>query len=126
MVSSEYVVLADCHDASSVYSSQIAYYSNSTASTPNDVATVATDAGQTAIWACSTTEALFTTTNTEFVAQLGPKVSDGQYAGTGSNGYDSKNGGFRCWQQFSQSYYTYGSVTCNMVYKCDHDAAPCK
>lgn len=120
----EYVALADCHDASNVFSSQMAYFPNDTASKPQDVAIVSTTAGQTAIWACSTTSALFTTTNTEFVAQLGPKVSEGEYAGTGTNGYDSNNGGFRCWEQFSESKYTYGGVTCNMVYSCNHNAAP--
>ncbi|KAH6654652.1 hypothetical protein BKA67DRAFT_286273 [Truncatella angustata] len=121
---SEHVVLADCRDKSGILSSQIAYYPNSNRGTPQDVATVATESGQTALWVCDTTVGLFTDTNTQFVAKLGPKVAEGQYAGTGSNGYDSNNGGFRCWQTFEQDYYVYGNTACNMVYNCDHIIAP--
>ncbi|KAK9421340.1 hypothetical protein SUNI508_05878 [Seiridium unicorne] len=118
----EHVVLADCRDKVGVYSSQMAYYPTSSGGSPNDVANVVTNTGETALWICSTTVGLFTTTNTKFTANLGPQVADGQYAGTGDNGYD--NGGFRCWQSFQEDYYTYGNTTCNMVYNCDHSAAP--
>ncbi|KAI1879679.1 hypothetical protein JX265_002633 [Neoarthrinium moseri] len=121
---SEHVVLADCRDGNNVLSSQIAYFPTIGGNTPQDVATVVTTSGQTALWVCSTTTALFTDTNTQFVAKIGPKVADGAFAGTGSNGFDSNNGGFRCWQQFSPQYYTYGNTTCNMVYDCTHRLAP--
>jgi hypothetical protein len=123
---SEHVVLADCRDQNNVLSSQIAYYPDSSGGTPQDVATVATTTGQTALWVCASTSALFTDTNTLFNATLGPKVADGGYAGTGTNGYDSRNGGFRCWQTFQENYYTYENATCNMVYNCDHTVAPCE
>ncbi|KAI0129063.1 hypothetical protein BJ170DRAFT_358644 [Xylariales sp. AK1849] len=120
----EHVVLADCADSSGVLSSEMAYYSSSPDSSPGDIAGITTDNNQTAAWTCSTTNAVFTDTGVTFSAKIGPGVADGEYAGTASNGYDSKNGGFRCWQSSFLNLYRHGDMNCSMVYDCDHDKAP--
>jgi hypothetical protein len=118
----EHVVLADCRDASNKVSSQMAYFPNQPNQYPQDVAVVNTANGQAALWVSTTTEGLFTDTGTTFTAVLGPKVADGEYAGTGNNGY----GNFSCWQIYNQALYTYDNTTCSQVYDCDHRSAPCE
>ncbi len=122
-VNPEHVILADCKDnQSGSLSSQMAYFPSTPNGTPQDVAVVQTPQGQTALWASTTTKGLFTDTDTTFVAILGPKVDDGQFAGTGSNGY----GNFTCWQQYSPNLYTYSGTTCSQVYDCNHSPPPGK
>ncbi|KAK3937021.1 hypothetical protein QBC46DRAFT_268445 [Diplogelasinospora grovesii] len=116
----EHVVLADCIDPNRVVSSEMAYFQGAPGPNPQDVAVVKTDPGKTALWVSSTTSALWTDTGVTFTAVLGPKVDDGQYAGTGDNGY----GNFTCWQKFVVSLYTYDGTQCSQVYDCNHDAAP--
>ncbi|KAH8882174.1 hypothetical protein GQ53DRAFT_753873, partial [Thozetella sp. PMI_491] len=116
----EHVVLADCRDASNKVSSQMAYFPNQPNAYPQDVAVVNTADGQAALWVSTTTKGLFTDTGTTFTAVLGPKVADGEYAGSGNNGY----GNFSCWQIYNQALYTYDNTTCSQVYDCDHRSAP--
>lgn len=127
MPTAEHVVLVNCQSSDGVFTSEMAYYGSGTAgSSPSEYAQVTTATNETAAWACSTTTAVFTDTETTFVAVIGPNVTDGAWAGTGSNGYDSNNGGFRCWQKSTVDLYVYETRTCSMIYDCDHDAAPCK
>jgi len=116
----EHVVLADCRDGDGVFSSQMAYFPGSPNKKPQDVSVVSTPVGQTALWPGRTTASLFTGTGVTFTARLGPKVDEGQFAGTGDNGY----GVFSCWQRFSLNLYEYGGATCSQVYDCDHSPAP--
>ncbi|KAK4652999.1 hypothetical protein QC762_504170 [Podospora pseudocomata] len=117
----EHVVLADCRDRKNVVSSQMAYYVGDPGPIPGDVAIVETPPGQTALWINTETSALFYNSNVTFTAWLGPKVGDGQFAGTGDNGY----GNFTCWQRFKFDLYRYNNDTiCSGVYACNHDAMP--
>jgi hypothetical protein len=116
----EHVVLADCRDRAGVLSSQVAYFPGSPNSTPQDVAIVATPRGQTRLWAGATSSALFTTTSVTFTAKIGPQVEDGQFAGTGNNGY----GDFVCYQKYAANLYEYDGTTCSQVYDCNHDPVP--
>lgn len=112
----EHVVLADCRDPAGVLSSQMAYYPGPVDASPEDVAVVATPDGQTTLWVNANTTGLFTTTSVQFTANLGPRVDDGQFAGTGNNGY----GNFSCYQQYIAELYTYENTKCSQVYQCDH------
>ena len=116
----EHVVLADCRDGDGVVSSQMAYFPGSPGSTPQDVAVVSTKNGQARLWAGQETSGLFTDTGVTFTADLGPQVDEGEYAGTGNNGY----GDFTCWQRYSANLYEYDGTTCSQVYDCDHEAQP--
>lgn len=116
----EHVTLADCRTSAGVLSSQMAYFPGAPNATPQDVAVVSTPAGQLRLWAGATTAGLFTATGTTFTAKLGPQVGDGEFAGTGDNGY----GNFTCWQRFAKALYKYGDAVCNQVYDCSHEAAP--
>lgn len=119
-IDGEHVVLADCRDTAGAVSSQMAYFRGSPGPSPQDVAVVQTDPGQAALWINTNTSGLFTDTGVTFTATLGPKVADGEYAGTGHNGY----GGFNCWQRYAKNLYRYGETTCHQVYACNHDPAP--
>ncbi|KAK7978215.1 hypothetical protein PG988_005705 [Apiospora saccharicola] len=121
----EYIVLADCKDSNNVLQSQMAYYNEtSPANKPQDTAVVAAPAGQLSNWFCDFSSGQFTTTGVQFNATLGPKRDEGDYAGNGTNGYDSDNGGYRCWQQYNRSQYKQGQFDCSQVLRCDHRAAP--
>lgn len=113
----EHVVLADCNGLNSDFSSQMAYYPGSATGKPQDVAVVPTPDGQYSLWVDTTTSGLFTTTGVTFTATLGPRVADGQYAGSGDNGYVPL---FSCWAKYKKDLYTWGNTTCSMVYDCDH------
>ncbi|KAK4180917.1 hypothetical protein QBC36DRAFT_203447 [Triangularia setosa] len=117
----EHVVLADCRDRKNVVSSQMAYYVGDPGPVPGDVAVVETLFGQTALWVNTETSALFYNSNVTFKAVIGPKVGEGQFAGTGDNGY----GNFTCWQRYKNNLYSYNNDTlCSQVYACNHDAVP--
>ncbi|KAL2186149.1 hypothetical protein L209DRAFT_365842 [Thermothelomyces heterothallicus CBS 203.75] len=116
----EHVVLADCVDTAGVLSSQIAYFPGDPGPSPQDVAVVQTEEGQTALWVNDNTSALFTTTGVTFTALIGPHVKDGEFAGIGNNGY----GNFSCYQKYSKDLYKYAKTTCSQVYLCDHSAPP--
>ncbi|KAH6615530.1 hypothetical protein B0J18DRAFT_282392 [Chaetomium sp. MPI-SDFR-AT-0129] len=116
----EHVVLADCRDPAGVLSSQMAYFKGPVGATPTDVAVVATPNGQTTLWVNANTTGLFTTTSVKFTANLGPRVEEGQFAGTGNNGY----GNFSCYQQYIAELYTYENTKCSQVYQCDHSKPP--
>jgi hypothetical protein len=118
----EHVVLADCRDGSGTVSSEMAYFPGDPGPSPQDVAVVATPKGQAALWVNANTTGLFTDTSVWFNATLGPKVDDGQFAGTGTNGY----GNFSCYQKYASQLYTYGGTTCSQVYLCDHSTPPGK
>ncbi|KAK0665317.1 hypothetical protein QBC41DRAFT_15707 [Cercophora samala] len=117
----EHVVLADCRDRNNIVSSQMAYYTGDPGPHPIDVTVVETIPGQTALWVNTNTSALFPSSNVTFKAVLGPKVADGQFAGTGDNGY----GNFTCWQKHKFNLYEYNNDTlCSQVYACNHDDMP--
>ncbi|KAK1829339.1 hypothetical protein QBC39DRAFT_134645 [Podospora conica] len=116
----ETVVLADCLDSANIISSQMAYFPGAPSSRPQDVAIVATTPKEAALWVNSKTAARFTATNTVFVANIGPKVAQGKYAGSGNNGY----GDFSCWEQYTPKLYKYGDTVCSQVYFCDHRDPP--
>ncbi|KAK3990905.1 hypothetical protein QBC44DRAFT_324391 [Cladorrhinum sp. PSN332] len=116
----EHVTLSDCRDKANVFSSQAAYFPGDPGPTPQDVAVVATAPGEAALWVNTNTSALFTGTGVIFTASLGPKVNDGEYAGTGENGYTT----FTCWQRYRASLYEYDKTTCSQVYECNHDPMP--
>lgn len=118
----EHVVLADCRDQSGVVSSQIAYFEKDPGPQPQDVAVVVTPAGQAALWVNANTSGLFTDTGVVFRATLGPRVDEGQFAGTGENGY----GNFSCYQNYVKDLYIYAKTTCSQVYLCDHSKPPGK
>jgi hypothetical protein len=98
----------------------MAYYTGTVGANPRDVAVVETAPGQTALWVNSVTSGFFTTSTTTFTATIGPRVADGQFAGTGNNGY----GNFSCYQSYVQNLYTYGNTICSQVYVCDHSDPP--
>jgi hypothetical protein len=116
----EHVVLADCRDRAGVISSQIAYFAGEPGPSPEDVAVVVTEAGQAALWVNGNTSALFTNTGVTFTSTLGPAVGEGQFAGTGENGY----GNFSCYQSYVNALYVYSATTCSQVYLCDHSDPP--
>jgi hypothetical protein len=116
----EHVVLADCRDRNDVVSSQMAYYLSDPNSAPQDVTVVATTPGQAALWVNANTTGLFTDTGVSFTSILGPRVENGQFAGTGYNDY----GNFSCYQLYYKDLYTYGTTTCSQVYLCDHSDPP--
>ncbi|KAH6623692.1 hypothetical protein F5144DRAFT_595815 [Chaetomium tenue] len=116
----EHVVLADCRDQSGVVSSQIAYFEQDPGPQPKDVAVVVTTPGQAALWVNTNTSGLFTDTGVVFRATLGPRVDEGQFAGTGENGY----GNFSCYQNYVKDLYIYEKTTCSQVYLCDHSDPP--
>jgi hypothetical protein len=116
----EHVVLADCRDQSGVVSSQIAYFEKDPGPQPQDVAVVVTPSGQAALWVNANTSGLFTDTGVVFRATLGPRVDEGQFAGTGENGY----GNFSCYQNYVKDLYIYAQTTCSQVYLCDHSDPP--
>ncbi|RYP45108.1 hypothetical protein DL768_008500 [Monosporascus sp. mg162] len=116
----EHVALADCEGLNNEFSSQMAYYPGSPRGAPQDVAVVPTPEGQYSLWVDSTTSGLFTTTGVTFTAVLGPRVAEGEYAGTGDNGY----GKFSCWARYAKDLYEWDDRNCSMVYDCDHRAAP--
>ncbi len=117
-IAGEHVVLADCLDGTFV-SSQVAYYPGDAVGDPQDVAVVSTPSGQAALWVNAVTHVLFTDTSVNFTATLGPRVQDGQFAGSGYNDY----GNFSCYQIYFKDRYTYGTTKCAQVYLCDHSAA---
>ncbi|KAK3346846.1 hypothetical protein B0T25DRAFT_289454 [Lasiosphaeria hispida] len=119
-INGENVVLADCRDDNGVVSSHMAYFASSPGPKPQDVAVVQTTPGQAALWINKNTSATFTDTGVTFRATIGPKVADGEYAGTGNNGY----GSFSCWQIYSKNLYTYDNTDCSQVYQCNHEKAP--
>ncbi|KAK4162439.1 hypothetical protein QBC43DRAFT_321936 [Cladorrhinum sp. PSN259] len=116
----EHVTLSDCRDKSNVFSSQAAYFPGEPGPTPQDVSVITTEPGQAALWINTNTTALFTGTSVKFTATLGPKVSDGEFAGTGENGYTT----FTCWQEYKPNLYEYDKTTCSQVYDCNHDPMP--
>jgi hypothetical protein len=121
-IDGEHVVLADCRDQSGTISSQMAYFLSAPGPLPKDVAIVVTTPGQAALWVNGNTTGLFTDTGVRFTSTLGPKVEEGQYAGTGENGY----GSFGCWQRYVKGLYTYDQTECSQVYDCEHGAGKCK
>jgi hypothetical protein len=94
----------------------MAYFAGDPDKTPEDIAIVSTPVGQAALWVNSRTTGFFTVTGTTFLADLGPRVEDGQFAGTGNNGY----GNFSCYQRYDKELYSYGGTKCSQVYLCDH------
>jgi hypothetical protein len=116
----EHVVLADCRNRAGVISSQIAYFAGEPGPNPEDVAVVVTEPGQAALWVNGNTSALFTNTAVTFTSTLGPAVAEGQFAGTGENGY----GNFSCYQTYVNALYVYSATTCSQVYLCDHSDPP--
>ncbi|KAL1843469.1 hypothetical protein VTJ49DRAFT_1579 [Mycothermus thermophilus] len=116
----EHVVLADCRDSNGVVSSQIAYFPDEPGPFPEDVAVVVTQPGQAALWINANTSGLFTDTGVTFTASLGPAVEEGQFAGTGENGY----GNFSCYRNYVPRLYTYDNTECSQVYLCDHSDPP--
>ncbi|KAI1640303.1 hypothetical protein F4809DRAFT_479937 [Biscogniauxia mediterranea] len=118
----ENVVLADCKSTDGVASSEIAYYSGSPDSSPDDIAQVTTEEGKTQQWANNSISGYFNTTGVTFRATLGPTGDDGDYAGLGNNGY----GDFVCWQSASKNLYSHAGKTCSGVYDCNHEAVSCK
>ncbi|KAK4192342.1 hypothetical protein QBC35DRAFT_247477 [Podospora australis] len=113
----EHVVLADCRDSNNVRSSQMAYFQGTPGPKPEDVAVVKTNPGQTALWINADTSGLFTTTKVTFTATIGPKVDEGEFAGTGKNGFEPD---FSCYQQLQANLYVYDGTTCSQVYYCNH------
>lgn len=67
-INPETVVLADCLDSSFTISSQMAYFPGAPGEHPQDVAIVATNPKEAALWVNSETAARFTATNTVYVA----------------------------------------------------------
>ncbi|KAL8383222.1 hypothetical protein RB595_006799 [Gaeumannomyces hyphopodioides] len=117
----EHVVLADCRAGdTTVFSSQVAYFSGSPNDKPQDVAPVVTPANQTRLWPANTTTAFFSTTGTSFTAKLGPPVDLDGFAGTGFNGYTN----FTCWRRYQANLYKYDGAICAMSYDCTHEPMP--
>lgn len=120
----EHVVLANCRSSNGVLSSEMAYFSGSPKSKPDDTTIVDTSYNITRQWANARTSTLFPDTNTTFTAVLRPDVAQGAWAGTGDNGY----GTFVCWETNLPELYYDGDVgtECSGVYDCDHEATPSK
>jgi hypothetical protein len=121
--SAEHVVLADCRAGNGTNSSQMAYYTGTPNGTPvGAVAYVDAPPGESRQWDNQTTSGLFMDTHVTFTAHLGPQVADGDYAGTGNNGYVQ----FTCWEKYQWNLYIRDDVTCSQVYDCNHTPAPGK
>ncbi|KAL8298902.1 hypothetical protein RB597_007498 [Gaeumannomyces tritici] len=117
----EHVVLADCRaGGTTVFSSQVAYFSGIPNDKPQDVAPVVTPANQTRLWPSNTTTAFFSTTGTSFTAKLGPPVGLGAFAGTGFNDYTN----YTCWRRYQANLYKYDGAICAMSYDCTHEPMP--
>lgn len=117
----EHVVLADCRAGdTTVFSSQVAYFTGLPNDKPQDVAPVVTPANQTRLWPANTTTAFFATTGTSFTAKLGPPVDLGAFAGTGFNDYAN----FTCWRRYQANLYKYDGAICAMSYDCTHEPMP--
>ncbi|KAK0712863.1 hypothetical protein B0T26DRAFT_603355, partial [Lasiosphaeria miniovina] len=119
-IEGEHVVLADCV-RDGVAFSEMAYYSTPNGTKPIDVATVNMTTGETADWVGHTTSALFTSTTTTFKAVLGSPEGEGQYAGSGDNGYP---GPFYCYVRRVANRYVDKGAVCSQLYDCTHDAPP--
>ncbi|KAK3384858.1 hypothetical protein B0H63DRAFT_471769 [Podospora didyma] len=122
----EHVVLADCIDSHGVQSSQMAYFQSkiddALPQKDPDAAIVNTPPGQAANWANNQVAATFDSSGVTFTAKLSPSVKDGEFAGTGDNGYKTP---FTCWQKHIDNVYTTSNrVTCAQIYDCTHDPAP--
>lgn len=120
----EHVVLADCRSPKGILSSEMAYFAGSPKSNPDDTAIVDTPYNTTRNWANARTSTLFPDTNITFTAVLRPDVAQGDWAGTGDNGY----GSFVCWEKSLPELYHDEAVgtECAGVYDCDHEATPSK
>lgn len=114
----EHVVLANCKSSHFDRISHMAYYRYGLASVPDTIAVVPSPQNETATWIRNSSDpvsAVFPD-GTRFVADLSNTTQQGQYAGTGNNGW----GTFRCWSYYVGSMYTwYDSVTCDGVYDCN-------
>ncbi|KAI0483280.1 hypothetical protein GGR56DRAFT_234762 [Xylariaceae sp. FL0804] len=97
-------------------SSEAAYYTGSPVGEPQDVAVVTTGAYED--WANNTSKAYFNDTGITFAATLRAQGQNGDFAGTGFNGYRD----FNCWQNSTSDVYTHGDQVCSMVYDCSHDS----
>ncbi|KAI2603638.1 hypothetical protein GGR54DRAFT_622539 [Hypoxylon sp. NC1633] len=117
-VNNENVILADCTGAQGQLSSEVAYFSGSPDSAPEDIATVTS--GKHHDWANTTTSAYFSDTSVTFTAVLREHSDAGDYAGTGNNGY----GNFTCWQTDSTYLYSHNNQNCFAMYDCNHLGTP--
>ncbi len=118
---SEHVVLADCKapDKNYFQSSQMAYYAGS----PNDApdATTIVSSGKQQAWAGSGKITGVFSDNVAFTVEIPVAVGEGQFAGSGHNGYAA----FSCYARFKKALYTTENGTiCNGIYDCDRTSPP--
>lgn len=118
----EHVVLANCLTQAGILSSEMAYFLGSPGSSPTDTAVVNVEYNHTRAWADNTTTTRFADTGVAFTADLRPEVAQGQWAGTGENGY----GSFVCWEKTLGNLFhdDQQGTQCSGVYDCDHQATP--
>jgi hypothetical protein len=116
----ENVVLANCVDQNGIKSSQMAYYVTGITSSPTTVAGVSTEPGQTQTWEGTGTISAVYQNGVYFNVTIPHPVANGAYAGMGQNNY----GNFSCWYDNTPSVYNWGNNSCDMIYDCNHQAAP--
>jgi hypothetical protein len=113
-------ILANCVDQNGVKSSQMAYFIGAVNSSPDAVATVPTSPGLTRVWEGTGAVSATFQDGDVFTVTIPSPVPNGAYAGPGSNNY----GPFSCWYNYKPNVYNWGGNSCDMIYDCNHEAAP--
>jgi hypothetical protein len=113
-------ILANCVDQDGVKSSQMAYFIGAVDSSPDAVATVPTAPGQTRVWEGTGAVSATFQDGDVFTVTIPHPVPNSAYAGAGSNNY----GPFSCWYNYKPNVYNWGGNSCDMIYDCNHEAAP--
>jgi hypothetical protein len=116
----ENVVLANCIDQNGVKSSYMAYFVGAITNLPTTVAQVSTPPGETEAWEGSGMISVVFQNGVYFNVTIPHPVANGAYAGVGQNNY----GNFSCWYDNKPNQYNWGNNTCDMIYDCNHLAAP--
>jgi len=118
--SQEHVILADCLAVKNAFVrlSHMAYYEKTITSGPNAVAVIPTPRNETAVWIRNGSLSATFPDGVIFTANISAASTQGEFAGTASNGY---NPPFNCWKFDKKALYNwYSGVTCDATYDCNH------
>ncbi|KAK0751407.1 hypothetical protein B0T18DRAFT_387538 [Schizothecium vesticola] len=118
---SEHVVLTDCtrHRKNYLQASQLAYFVGPPDDSPDRTTNVTSDKQQ--AWAGSGKITIKSSDNVAFSVEIPTVVGEGQFAGSGHNGYSA----FSCYAMFKTALYTTKEgLVCDQVYDCDHTTPP--
>ncbi|KAK1831852.1 hypothetical protein QBC39DRAFT_80833 [Podospora conica] len=117
----EHYVLADCTRQGSNFlkASQLAYFTGPVVGFPHAITNVTSDKHY--AWAGSGEISIKTPDSVVFSVEIPSPVRDGQFAGSGQNGFSA----FSCYAMFKKRLYTTEEgLVCDQVYDCDHITSP--